>query len=1659
MVTGDFNEDTRQDAVVLLRPSNSVVFLAGGGNGSLALMGNQPVAQSPIDVAVADFNGDQHLDLAVAGETSTLLSVLLGRGDGTFLANSIDLSRTPRGVASADIDRDGKTDLLVIDGFPQESVDVVSVLHGNGDGTFQAPVRHRLLGFATSAPPKDVAAGDFDGDGLRDIAVLTGLSQLVAVLYGRQSGGFEASKYFSPTGSMNSVRMDVGDFDDDGRTDLAVVMSSSTNPPPGILGELALMMGRPDRTLVSTGNLPIADQTAAVVAGDWDGDDRDDVAVALRYPSGGRPDDIIVYTNRGDGTYASMQTNASPRLVFTLVSGDWIGDGTPDLIAISSGTNGIRSSIYQGRGDGTFVQGSSLGLDSARRIAPGDFNGDGKLDLAFTWTSANRVSTLLGTGNGTFGSPIDFNLSVLGEALAAADFTGDGKLDLVVAEPGTTSSTDDRVAVLAGTGSGSFVNVFEQQIDRGPQAVAIGDFNRDGRLDFAVACDSGASVQLFLGLGNGSFTLPAKFQVGGSPASIAVADFNEDEVLDLAVRNSSSLDISVLLGRGDGSFASQVRIATSVSGSQMEAADVNSDGFEDLVYTSKTFHDVSIRLGRGDGTFASPLRVGLGRDPAPLVVADFNRDQLPDLAVGFDGGFAVLPNLLVPDADHDGFPDRVDSCTDRDGDGFGDPGFPANTCPPDGCPGAYDPDQADADADGVGDICDNCPDGFNPTQADSDRDGTADACDDCTDVDGDGLGDPDQSANTCALDNCSAIPNPNQADADLDGVGDVCDPCTDLDGDGRGDLGYPASTCALDNCPAVPNPLQQDSDGDGLGDACDLCPLDPYDDPDHDGWCSDQDNCDDVTNPDQGDIDRDGTGDVCDPCVDPDGDGRGSPGYPAVTCNLDNCPSTSNALQEDFDRDGLGDVCDPCPIDAINDADRDGRCASQDNCPTTANAEQEDADGDGWGNVCDNCADVSNANQSDPDLDGWGTACDDCPTRQDPGQENSDADGLGDACDNCPSVTNVDQADSNRDGSGDACQPILSIGSPRSDGRSAIIAPLQYGDPQSESLVGEVRVLGGGLRNVLLQDALGGDGCSRAFLPHDLLGQGIGFANLSIGEPYLFDIDVNLGCEDYSVDYLLAVGACSAEGLLFDYILPLTGLALPASICMRSSRGSAGDVELTILDYDGDTLTGRVFSGSTEFVEVNFTERPPRSIEITSLMVGDDYRLEITLTDGNTEPVTASTDFTYQGEQHLYFNVAPEAVALAQGTVECDRPGGAVVLLDGSVSSDADSAPGTNDDIALYEWFTGLGTPGQMLLGTGRTLSATLGLGTHTVALRVTDTVGESDVHEVTVAVADTMPPALVCPQALAGVECTGNASAPAALVASAADLCSPVVTVQNSRTANGADASGAYPLGTTPVEFTALDASGNVARCDTAVTVRDTMPPSMVLHTDPETLWPPNHEMMPVRMTWEASDLCSPSVAVQLVGVESSEPDDAPGMGDGATTGDIQGAEVGTADTGMLLRAERDARGRGRTYELIYRATDTAGNAAPAMGVVTVPDDLGHGPEPLLMRLEPVEESNAVRIYWPAVTGAGAYDVIRGDLSAIRVDNGQITLGAVKVLGRGTTETTLVEPAGLPIPPPGRAFVYLIQYRMETGASGYGTESAPWPRVPEFCEGGCPPP
>jgi hypothetical protein len=366
---------------------------------------------------------------------------------------------------------------------------------------------------------------------------------------------------------------------------------------------------------------------------------------------------------------------------------------------------------------------------------------------------------------------------------------------------------------------------------------------------------------------------------------------------------------------------------------------------------------------------------------------------------------------------------------DLDGDGRG------NVC--DNCNGVVNFDQLDSDGDGQGDVCDGCPNDANqdedfdghcadvdncPTvpngiQIDSDLDTIGDPCDNCItvpnvnqdDFDGDGIGDACDSCDdidgdgVCDIDDiCPAVSDPLQTDTDGDGYGDACDTCTDVDGDLFGVDSLPANTCGADNCLNDYNPGQIDTDGDGLGDACDSCPNDIDNDADLDTICGDVDNCPSVANTPQLDNDGDGVGNLC-----------------------DNCADESNSTQVDADTDGLGDACDACPADPANDVDMDGFCSGADNCPTTANPAQLDDDMDGLGNLCDNCSSLANPGQEDADGDSVGDLCDtctdtdldtygdpgfaanacatdNCPMLSNPGQEDMDLDGLGDACDTCP---------------------------------------------------------------------------------------------------------------------------------------------------------------------------------------------------------------------------------------------------------------------------------------------------------------------------------------------------------------------------------------------------------------------------------------------------------------------------------------------------------------------------------------------------------------------------------------------------------------------------------------------------------------------------------
>ncbi|HEY5083636.1 MAG TPA: VCBS repeat-containing protein, partial [Rhizomicrobium sp.] len=290
----------------------------------------------------------------------------------------------------------------------------------------------------------------------------------------------------------------------------------------------------------------------------------------------------------------------------------------------------------------------------------GDFNGDKKLDLAVANYTDNTVTILLGNGDGTFTPSADSPVSVGGapDSVIAGDFNGDGRLDLAIA-----NSTDNTLTILLGGGDGTFTAATSAPVTgTTPYGLAVGDFNGDGKLDLAVANFYGAAT-ILLGNGDGTFTAGASPTMPNNNGSAVVAgDFNGDGKLDLAVAYPDNSTVTILLGKGDGTFtavpgccgdsAQVIHVFDMVSG------DFNGDGKLDLalavendeVIPAQPALYVAILLGNGDGTF-TPTDFSMLLPPQFLYLAagDFNNDGKLDLGVA-SAPYPYLSVLLQPPA-------------------------------------------------------------------------------------------------------------------------------------------------------------------------------------------------------------------------------------------------------------------------------------------------------------------------------------------------------------------------------------------------------------------------------------------------------------------------------------------------------------------------------------------------------------------------------------------------------------------------------------------------------------------------------------------------------------------------------------------------------------------------------------------------------------------------------------------------------------------------------------------------------------------------------------------------------------------------------------------------------------------------------------------------
>lgn len=477
---------------------------------------NQAYPFSAAVIVSADLNGDGRPDLVTVSPAGNVVRVVFNAGDGTFLPAK-DLNVTdPRSVAVADLNGDGLPDIAVTS--PNDTASRILVFYGTGGGNFRAPVR-----YATNVTAVNLAVADLNGDGRPDFIFTN--SQRISVML--NLGGEQFAKRVTYKAGPDQARMLIaGDFNNDGVPDVAVLR---TRPLVEIL------LGQKDAAGHPTGTLgpPVAFNAGAnpvdLAAGDFNHDGKLDLAIVN---SGFRVTSMGVLMGNGDGTFAPRENYFDGNFVDGVALADFNGDGNTDIGTVSF-TSGMR--IYRGNGDGTFTppvtyNGGNPGLN----VTAADFNGDGKIDAAVASGADFRIllnstgttpppatpgtlDVTLGAGNprslgymDAAGTPATIRFA--GPGSATVHFTGD---NLAVSSDGShIVGANVAVAGITATGTTSSTNLTILPDNRNG-VVSVGPISTDGSLGSLV----GQRVIL-----NGNLT------IAGTARSIVLKDVSNGTI-------------------------------------------------------------------------------------------------------------------------------------------------------------------------------------------------------------------------------------------------------------------------------------------------------------------------------------------------------------------------------------------------------------------------------------------------------------------------------------------------------------------------------------------------------------------------------------------------------------------------------------------------------------------------------------------------------------------------------------------------------------------------------------------------------------------------------------------------------------------------------------------------------------------------------------------------------------------------------------------------------------------------------------------------------------------------------------------------------------------------------------------------------------------------
>ncbi len=358
-------------------------------------------SQDPEYVTVEDFNRDGNPDIATANGLPNSVSILLGRGDGTFSpAQDFGVGGEPRDIKVGDFNRDGVPD-LALPTRSKTGFDSISILRGKGDGTF-GPVPGISLGRRV---PNALVVGHFNRDRNLDLATanVSFNPQMISVSLGRSDGTFNPARDFVVKHAPSDIN--ASDFNNDGRLDITTANTVDKT--------VSILLGRGDGTFGAARNLALSGGPRAIAVGDFNDDGDLDVATAN---SPGNT--VSVLLGRGDGTFEPAVAFLQSDEPFEIEVGDFNHDGHLDISTANRGDDTV--SILLGQGDGTFKAAMNFQApQTADAVATGDFNRDQRLDLATVnnnhtvsiWINTQPIHGFTGFG---LGAHLDPRLYIVG---------------------------------------------------------------------------------------------------------------------------------------------------------------------------------------------------------------------------------------------------------------------------------------------------------------------------------------------------------------------------------------------------------------------------------------------------------------------------------------------------------------------------------------------------------------------------------------------------------------------------------------------------------------------------------------------------------------------------------------------------------------------------------------------------------------------------------------------------------------------------------------------------------------------------------------------------------------------------------------------------------------------------------------------------------------------------------------------------------------------------------------------------------------------------------------------------------------------------------------------------------------------------------------------